>query len=136
MTSPHWEQLIACPGELDRFDLLCDWAMSASSLPQDACNKISKISACDTGLWCRVACENGRLTVAVESDSLFVKGLALLLAELSQSVTPQALLAAPPTLGEALLARRWIPLERARGLAEMEDRILAAARGCQDQHNF
>ena len=132
MTSPHWEQLEACPGELDRFDLLCDWAMMEPGLEQAACNKISKIASCDTGLWCRVGCACGRLVIEVQSDSLFVKGLALLLCELAQSVTPQAFVEEPPRLGEALLARGWIPMERARGLGEMEARILSVARGCQD----
>ena len=132
MTSPHWAQLEACAGELDRFDLLCDWAMSEPGLERSACNKISKIASCDTGLWCRVGCVSGRLVVEVESDSLFVKGLALLLREQAQSVSSKAFADDPPRLGEALLARGWIPMERARGLEEMEARIWAAASGCQD----
>lgn len=132
MTSPHWAQLEACPSELDRFDLLCDWAMMEPGLERTACNKISKITGCDTGLWCRARCVSGRLEVEVQSDSLFVKGLALLLRELAQSVSSQVFSADPPCLGEALLARGWIPLERARGLGEMEARILAVACGCQD----
>lgn len=132
MTAPHWVQLEACSGELDRFDLLCDWAMSEPGLERSACDKISKIVSCDTGLWCRVGCAGGRLIVEVESDSLFVKGLALLLREQAQAVSPRSFSENPPHLGEALLARGWIPMERARGLGEMEARILAVACGCQD----
>lgn len=132
MTSPHWAQLEACSGELDRFDLLCDWAMSEPGLERTDCNKISKIASCDTGLWCRVRCASGRLAVEVQSDSLFVKGLALLLREQAQGVSLKAFVDDPPHLGEALLARGWIPMERARGLAEMEARIVAVANGCQD----
>lgn len=122
---------LACENELDRFDYLTELAFAAPGLPKEACTEENRIHGCDSRLWYALACEAGTIRLTVESDALLVKGLGVLLAEVTAALPLFRLAQDRIGLAVFLYQQGWVAEARRQGLAELEEKIQAFSVECQ-----
>lgn len=127
---PCVREFLSLDNELDRFDYAASLALSSPGLPAEACTEQTRIPACDSGLYFRLSCQDGRILLTAQSRSLFVLGLCVMLAEVVRACPPQRLAEEEIGLAALLDRRGLIPPERRRGLAELEARVMSFAKTC------
>ena len=124
-------KLFSLENELDRFDLLTDAAFAAARFPEEYKTEENRLLSCETRTWYRLGFD-GRINLTVESDSLFVKGLCAVLADIAKKITPRDIGAfdTGSSIGfaDACFAKGVIDAERRKGLSSLEEKITEYAK--------
>ena len=123
---------LALDNELDRFDYVTELAFQAPGIPKACLKEENRVKACDSRLWYGLSIADGSVALTVESDSLFVKGLAVILSGLVAKLPVNVLAREPLGLGALLCRGGFIPPARERGLDELERQVCAFAQQCQN----
>lgn len=110
----------ALPDDFDRYTLLMQLAMESPGLPEE---KGEPFPGCRSNLWYRLEEEGGRLRLLTDSDTLIVKGLAALLANLITGRTPAEVADTPITLFDTLEIEVALTPERREGFARLVELV-------------
>ena len=82
LISPLAARLFEIDNELDRFDFLALTALGAPTLDKSELTENNRLVSCETKTWFKLGYD-GAVRLTVESDSLFVKGLCIVLSEIA-----------------------------------------------------
>ena len=119
--SPLAARFFEADSELDRFDVLCDAAMRYS--PPDNIKKgENRVLSCQTNTWISLGYD-GALRLYVESDSLYVKGLCLVLSEIAERCDV-SILSKGVGFADECQRRGLITESRRKGLLSVENEII------------
>lgn len=99
-----------------------DWE-SSDSLKSDE----HRLKGCQVTIWCLVKRVEGRIFVECDSDSLIIKGICRLLAEIYDGLKPSEIRACPLTFCDAVPDTVINPDIKRGGIHSCYEKILAAA---------
>ena len=85
----YLQELGSLEDEFDQYTWLMQLACQRPELCQVAHQEERRFLGCQSNLWVELGCQEGRLSLSVDSDTLIVKGLAVMLAEIVTGCTPQ-----------------------------------------------
>ena len=128
--------LLALESDLDRFDYLADLALDTPALPRERCTEEARVASCDSKLWILLEKQKKRVALQSQSDSLFVKGLADLIALVVREVPLETLRGERLGLARLLYEAEIIDENRLRGMEETEERIRKFADEGQNPQSF
>ena len=120
------QKLFSTENELDRFDLLTGAAFAAAGFPAEAKTEQNRLLSCETKTWYLLSFD-GEIRLSVESDSLFVKGLCAVLAEIARTITP-ADVGGSIGFADECFKNGVTDANRRRGLSSLEEKIIAFAK--------
>ena len=121
LISPLAARLFEIGNELDRFDFLALTALGAPTLDKSELCEENRLVSCETKTWFRLDYD-GAVRLTVESDSLFVKGLCVVLAEIA-ALSDTKTLAQGIGFADECFSRGIINDARRRGLLSLEEKI-------------
>ena len=121
LISPLAARLFEIDNELDRFDFLALAALGAPTLDKSELCEESRLVSCETKTWYKLDYD-GAVRLTVESDSLFVKGLCVVLAEIA-ALSDTETLARGIGFADECYRRGIINDARRRGLLSLEEKI-------------
>lgn len=113
------DRFAALPDDFDRYTLLMQLAMKSPGLPEEEKGEGSRFPGCRSNLWYRLEEEGDCLRLLTDSDTLIVKGLAALLADLVTGRTPAEVAGAEITVFDALDIDVALTPERREGFARL-----------------
>ena len=120
--SPLAVKLLGISNELDRFDFLTDVALAADKFPPELKTDEHRLRSCETKTWFKIDF-NGAVRLQIESDSLFVKGLCLVLGDIVKNASTDEI-----TKGigfaEKCFNEKIITDDRRKGLSSLENEII------------
>lgn len=128
--------LLTLENDLDRFDYLADLALDTPALPREQCTEKTRIAACDSKLWVLLEKQEERVALQSQSDSLFVKGLADLIALVVREIPLETLRGERLGLARLLYEAEIIDANRLRGMEETEERIRKFVDEGQNPQSF
>ena len=104
---------------LERMEYLVDRAKSHPVLSDDYRSDIFRIRGCQSKLWLVPEFSEGRCRFRVDSDSVLVKGIAALLAEMYSECTPEEIVELDPSFLEELGIREHLSHNRKNALSSV-----------------
>jgi len=113
------QELLRIEDPQERLAYVQDRAKRPSPLPPENRTDAFRIQGCATRVWLAPALENGRCIFPVDSESLMVRGLALLLAGVYSGCTPEEVLAFETNILEMVKLGHRISPTRLHGLAQL-----------------
>lgn len=122
LISPLAARLYEIGNELDRFDFLALTALAAPTLDKSELTEENRLVSCETKTWYKLD-YNGAVRLTVESDSLFVKGLCVVLSEIA-ALSDTETLARGIGFADECYRRGIINDARRRGLLSLEEKII------------
>lgn len=128
--------LLALENDLDRFDYLADLALDTPALTRERCTEEAHVASCDSKLWILLEKQKKRVALQSQSDSLFVKGLADLIALVVREIPLETLCGERLGLARLLYEAEIIDANRLRGMEETEERIRKFADEGQNPQSF
>mgnify|MGYP004637660833 FL=1 len=128
--------LLALENDLDRFDYLADLALDTPALTRERCTEEARVASCDSKLWILLEKQKKRVALQSQSDSLFVKGLADLIALVVREIPLETLCGERLGLARLLYEAEIIDANRLRGMEETEERIRKFADEGQNPQSF
>lgn len=128
--------LLALENDLDRFDYLADLALDTPALTREQCTEEARVASCDSKLWILLEKQKKRVALQSQSDSLFVKGLADLIALVVREIPLETLCGERLGLARLLYEAEIIDANRLRGMEETEERIRKFADEGQNPQSF
>ena len=128
--------LLALENDLDRFDYLADLALDTPALTRERCTEEARVASCDSKLWILLEKQKMRVALQSQSDSLFVKGLADLIALVVREIPLETLCGERLGLARLLYEAEIIDANRLRGMEETEERIRKFADEGQNPQSF
>ncbi len=128
---PCISEFLELDNELDRFDYAADLALLSPELAEGECTEENRVLSCDSGLYYRMTARNGHVDLVVQSASLLVKGLGVMLAGVLAAYPAEEFATQTAGLADLLYQRGVIALERKKGLAELEVYVTDFAARCQ-----
>ena len=128
--------LLALENDLDRFDYLADLALDTPALTRERCTEEARVASGDSKLWILLEKQKKRVALQSQSDSLFVKGLADLIALVVREIPLETLCGERLGLARLLYEAEIIDANRLRGMEETEERIRKFAEEGQNPQSF
>ena len=125
------EKLFSIDNELDRFDYLTDIALAGEKMNPDDIRDENRLVSCETKTWYTLTIRSdGRIELRAESDSLFVKGLIEIMAEIVRQTSVTELADGRESIGFAQRCYEHdiIDLKRKNGLISLEKEIIKFAK--------
>lgn len=120
--SSEVQEFLNIENDLDRFDFLCDLAFHEKGLDAEQKTNNTRIAACDSMLWAVMEIHEGKLQINVDSDSIYVKGLALLFSCELKAMSWRAIKEEGSNLPLLLYSRGIIEEKRMHGLLEIQNK--------------
>ena len=121
LITPLAARLFEIDNELDRFDFLALAALGAPTLDKSELTENNRLVSCETKTWFKLGYD-GAVRLTVESDSLFVKGLCIVLSEIA-ALSDTETLARGIGFADECYRRGIINDARRRGLLSLEEKI-------------
>lgn len=103
----------------ERYNYLLELGKNLPTLPIGSHTPSNLVQGCQSLLYLQTTLIEGRLFFAAYSEALISKGLAALLIELYNGLSPQTLLLNPPSFLESLGLFASLSPARSNGLAQM-----------------
>lgn len=118
---PEWDE---------RYAYLIELGQKNPPLPEAYRCEDNIVRGCQSLVWLQRDCHEGKVFLQAESDSLIVKGLAVLLLLVFSGQPAEDVLRAELTFFEAIGLKQHLSSQRANGLLAMIDEIRAFAAQC------
>ena len=118
---PQWEE---------RYAYLIELGQKLQPLPDEKRMDENLVRGCQSTVWLHRECQDGRVYLQSDSDSLIVKGLAALLLDVFSGQPAEAVLKADLTFFDETGLNRHLSSQRANGLMAMIDEIKTFAAEC------
>jgi len=117
---------------IDRYQYIIDLGKELPEFPDQWRTEENRIHGCQSQVWLKTDCADGRLDFAAVSDSAIVSGLiAILMRVYSGKQSGEIIAAAPDFIGVIGLDEHLSPT-RSNGLNSMITAIKSAAGACVD----
>jgi len=118
---PEWDE---------RYAYLIELGQKMPPLPAAYRTEENIVRGCQSTVWLHRECQDGKVLVQADSDSLIVKGLAALLMQVFSGQPATDILQADMTFFEDTGLSKHLSSQRANGLMAMIDEIKAFAVKC------
>lgn len=118
---PQWEE---------RYAYLIELGQKLPPLPEALKTEEHIVRGCQSTVWLHKTCEDGRLILQADSDSLIVKGLAALLLQVYSGQPADKAAAAELTFFDQTGLNKHLSSQRTNGLRAMIDEIRKFAIQC------
>lgn len=118
---PEWDE---------RYAYLIELGQKMMPLPGEYRTEENIVRGCQSTVWLYRECQDGKVLLQADSDSLIVKGLAALLIQVYSGQPPADILKADLTFFEGTGLSKHLSSQRANGLMAMIDQIKAFAVKC------
>lgn len=115
----------------EKFEYLISLGESLPDMSPDKKTEANLVRGCQSNVWFVTRCEEGRLYIEADSDSLIVKGLAMLLIQVLSGQEADDILNADTKFIEEIGLWRRLSTQRGTGLTAMLANIHAAAQKCK-----
>ena len=112
---------------VDRYQYIIDLGRGLHDFPADWRPEDCRIHGCQSQVWLRTDCADGRLTFAAISDSAIVSGLIAILMRVYSDKHPEEIVAATPEFIGAIGLDAHLSPTRSNGLNSMIEAIKRAA---------
>ena len=119
--TPLAARLFEIDNELDRFDFLALLSLNAPPFPTEYKTDENRLVSCETKTWYKLD-YYGTVRLSIESDSLFVRGLCLVLADIV-STADAKMLSRGIGFADECYSRGIVNDARRRGLLSLEEII-------------
>ncbi len=117
---------------IDRYQYIIDLGRDLPEFPADWRTEDRRIHGCQSQVWLRTDCADGRLSFAAVSDSAIVSGLIAILMRVYSGKRPEEIVAATPEFIAAIGLDAHLSPTRSNGLNSMINAIKHAAGACAD----
>jgi len=114
----------------EKFDYLIDLGQSMPELDANQKSEANLVKGCQSSVWFSIQCEDERLYIKADSDSLIVKGIAAMLVQIFSGQKAVDILAADMGFIEQIGLWRQLSSQRGNGLTAMLTHIRASAEVC------
>lgn len=118
---PEWDE---------RYAYLIELGQKMAPLPEEYKTEDNIVRGCQSTVWLHRECQDGKVVLESDSDSLIVKGLAALLMQVYSGQPAEDVLTAKLTFFEDTGLSKHLSSQRANGLMAMIDQIKAFAAQC------
>ena len=118
---PEWDE---------KYAYLIELGQKMAPLPAEYRTEENIVRGCQSTVWLQRDCEDGKVLLQADSDSLIVKGLAALLMKVYSGQTPETVLQADLSFFEGTGLSKHLSSQRANGLMAMINEIKAFAVQC------
>lgn len=118
---PEWDE---------RYAYLIELGQKMEPLPEIHKVEDNIVRGCQSTVWLHRECQDGRVILQADSDSLIVKGLAALLMKVFSGQPAKDIILANLTFFEQTGLDKHLSSQRANGLMAMIEQIKAFAAGC------
>jgi len=118
---PEWDE---------RYAYLIELGQKMPPLPAAYRTEENIVRGCQSTVWLHRECQDGKVLLQSDSDSLIVKGLAALLMKVYSGQPPEDILQADLSFFEETGLNKHLSSQRTNGLRAMIDEIKAFAVKC------
>ncbi len=118
---PEWDE---------RYAYLIELGQQMAPLPVEYRTEENIVRGCQSTVWLYRECQDGKVLLQSDSDSLIVKGLAALLMKVYSGQPAEDILTTDLTFFEGTGLSKHLSSQRANGLMAMIDEIKAFAIKC------
>ncbi len=118
---PEWDE---------RYAYLIELGQQMAPLPVEYRTEENIVRGCQSTVWLYRECQDGKVLLKSDSDSLIVKGLAALLMKVYSGQPAEDILTTDLTFFEGTGLSKHLSSQRANGLMAMIDEIKAFAIKC------
>jgi len=118
---PQWDE---------RYAYLIELGQKMPPLPEKNRTEDNIVRGCQSTVWLHRECQDGKVHLKADSDSLIVKGLAALLMQVFSGQPAEDILTADLTFFEQTGLNKHLSSQRANGLMAMIEQIKAFAVKC------
>jgi len=118
---PQWDE---------RYAYLIELGQKMEPLPEAYRQEENIVRGCQSTVWLHRECQDGKVVLQSDSDSLIVKGLAALLMQVFSSQPAEDILKADLTFFEQTGLSKHLSSQRTNGLIAMLEEIKAFAVKC------
>ncbi len=115
----------------EKFDYLIDLGQSMLEMDTALKNECTLVRGCQSNVWISSHCEDDKLFIQADSDSLIVKGIAAMLVQILSGQPVDEILKADFKFIEEIGLWRQLSSQRGNGLTAMLAHIRFAADQCK-----
>jgi len=116
----------------EKFDYLINLGQSIPEMRSDQKTESNLVAGCQSNVWIDIRCEDYKLYIEADSDSLIVKGIASLLVLVLSGQDASEILNTNMGFIEEIGLWRQLSTQRGTGLTAMLAKIHSAAEKCRD----
>lgn len=113
----------ALPSREARYEKIMQIGQSSSSFPKEAQIEENLVPGCQSLLYLKVSCTDGKLHIQTFSDALISAGLAQLLVQIYDGEPPMAVTGCPPLFLKDLGILESLSPSRANGLKSLYQKL-------------
>lgn len=117
----------------EKFDYLISLGQSSPEMSYDRKTETNLVKGCQSNVWFDIRCEDRRLYIEADSDSLIVKGIAALLVRVLSGQDSNEILCADMDFIHEIGLWRQLSTQRGTGLTAMLANIHSAAEKCKEK---
>lgn len=118
---PQWDE---------RYAYLIELGQKMDPLPEKYRTEENIVRGCQSTVWLHRECQDGKVYLKADSDSLIVKGLAALLMQVFSGQSPEDIVKSDLTFFQQTGLNKHLSSQRANGLMAMIEQIKAFAVKC------
>jgi cysteine desulfuration protein SufE len=117
---------------MDRYQYIIDLGKELPAFPDESRTEENRIHGCQSQVWLRTECADGRLDFSAVSDSAIVSGLIAILMRVYSGKHSSEIIATSPDFIGAIGLDEHLSPTRSNGLNSMIAAIKSAAGACAD----
>jgi len=117
---------------MDRYQYIIDLGKELPAFPDESRTEANRIHGCQSQVWLRTECADGRLDFSAVSDSAIVSGLIAILMRVYSGKHSSEIIATSPDFIGAIGLDEHLSPTRSNGLNSMIAAIKSAAGACAD----
>ncbi|NLW73088.1 MAG: SufE family protein [Chloroflexi bacterium] len=115
----------------EKYDYLIELGDSLPEMPAELKTADNLVKGCQSSVWFATRCEDGRLFIEADSDSLIIKGIVAILVQLLSGQPSSDIAHADLTMFETLGLWRHLSSQRSNGVTAMMAHLKQSAATCQ-----
>lgn len=119
----------------EKYQYIIDLGQKLKDFPEDQKTEENRVKGCQSSVWMVHSFDNGRISYQVDSDSVFVKGIASLLVTVLSGQKPEDIVGADLKFIERIGLSQHLAQTRANGLAAMVKQMKLYALAYQSKVN-
>ncbi len=127
------EDLALMPDKDAKMEYILDYGKEAKPLDPQYKTDENIVKGCSSLAWVHKTCENGRVHLEAEGDSIIAKGMLVMLLKIFSDRTPDEILAFDPARLKSMGVMELLSPVRQQGLEAFLNLIYTYAKQCKEQ---
>lgn len=111
-----------------QYEYLLEISTELPKIPESERSAENKVPGCQSGVWLRMSCEDGRIRVTADSDALIIRGILSVIVSLLNGRRPDEVTAYTPRFIEETNIKQQISTDRFNGIHSVIHKIQEFAR--------